>query len=120
MTELAVADYEASVAWYRDVVGLRVELADPAHGFALLRGPDGGRLAVKAGTPVPGGVKVHLEVADVGAELARIGADAVVTEGVKESAEGYRRAVVRDPDGYAVVLFAWTGRAGQTTEAGPG
>ena len=103
MTEISVANYDVSVAWYRDVLGLRVELADPANGFALLACEGGGRLALKAGTPTPGGVKLHYEVDDVSAELARLGS----TAPVKESDEGYRRAVVHDPDGYAVVLFAW-------------
>ena len=30
MAEIAVADIEASVAWYRDRLGLRVELVDAA------------------------------------------------------------------------------------------
>ena len=73
MTEISVANYAVSVAWYRDVLGLRVELADPANGFALLACEGGGRLALKAGTPTPGGVKLHYEVDDVSAELARLG-----------------------------------------------
>lgn len=106
MTELAVADFAASLAWYRDRLGLRVLLLDGPNGFALLQGPDGGRLALKAGVPHPGGVTVHFEVADLGAELARLG---VPDAPVKASPEGYRRAILRDPDGYAVGLFAWAG-----------
>jgi catechol 2,3-dioxygenase-like lactoylglutathione lyase family enzyme len=104
MTEIAVADFEASVAWYRDRLGLRVELLDGANRFALLRGESGGRLALKAGTPTPGGVRLHFEVTNLDADLARFDA---VAEPPKASAEGYRRAVVHDPDGYAVGLFEW-------------
>jgi catechol 2,3-dioxygenase-like lactoylglutathione lyase family enzyme len=106
MTELAVSDLAAALAWYRDRLGLRPLLVDRANAFALLQGPNGGRLALKAGVPHPGGVTVHFEVADLGAELARLG---VPDAPVKDSPEGYRSAVLRDPDGYAVGLFAWTG-----------
>lgn len=104
MTELAVGDFAASVSWYRDRFGLRVVLLDAANQFALLQGGDGGRLALKVGTPAPGGVTLHFEVADLTAELARLGA---AETSVRESPEGYREAFLRDPDGYAVGLFEW-------------
>jgi catechol 2,3-dioxygenase-like lactoylglutathione lyase family enzyme len=108
MAELAVSDFAASVAWYRDVLGLRVLVADVANAFALLQGESGGRVALKGGRPVPGGVTLHFEVGDLDAELARLSAAGVQTESPpKESPEGYREAFVRDPDGYAVGLFEW-------------
>ncbi len=94
MLELAVADPAASAAWYADRLGLRVTLRDPATGFTLLEAP-GGRLALKPGTPTPGGVKLHFEVDDLPADA-------------EASPEGYRKVTLRDPDGYAVVLFAFT------------
>jgi catechol 2,3-dioxygenase-like lactoylglutathione lyase family enzyme len=103
MAELAVRDLAASLHFYRDRLGLPVELLDEANGFALLHA--GGRLALKHGTP-GGGVTVHLEVADLGAEVTRLGESA----DIKASPEGYRRAVLRDPDGYRVVLFEWSAR----------
>jgi catechol 2,3-dioxygenase-like lactoylglutathione lyase family enzyme len=107
MTELAVSDFAAAAAWYRDRLGLRVLLVDEVNRFVLLQGADGGRLALKAGVPRPGGVTLHFEVADLAAELARLGAaDTVVTD----SAEGYREAFLSDPDGYAVGLFEWVRR----------
>jgi catechol 2,3-dioxygenase-like lactoylglutathione lyase family enzyme len=105
MTELVVSDFAAAVAWYRDRLGLRLLLLDGPNRFALLQGADSGRLALKAGVPRPGGVALHFEVADLAAELARLGAADLV---VKESAEGYREAFLTDPDGYAVGLFEWT------------
>lgn len=74
MTELVVSDLAASLTWYRDRLGLRVLHLDEPNGFALLRGGDGGRLALKAGVPQPGGARLHFEVADLGTELARLGA----------------------------------------------
>lgn len=103
MTELAVRDIAVSLAWYRDRLGLRVVLLDAPNGFALLEG-QGGRLALKAGTPVPGGVTLHVEVADLAAGLDRLG---LADTPVKTSDEGYREAFVADPDGYAVGLFEW-------------
>lgn len=102
MTELAVADLDASLRFYRDRLGLPVERLDAANGFALLHA--GSRLALKQGTP-GGGTTIHLEVEGLDAELRRLGeaADA------KSSGEGYRRAKLRDPDGYTVVLFEWVG-----------
>lgn len=105
MTELAVADLAAALGWYRDRLRLPVTLLDEPNRFALLAG----RLALKEGTPSPGGVILHFRVDDLDAELARLAAAGVVPDGpVKASAEGYRRAFVRDPDGYRVGLFAWT------------
>jgi catechol 2,3-dioxygenase-like lactoylglutathione lyase family enzyme len=104
MTEIAVADFDASLAWYRDRLGLQVEHLDAANRFVLLRAEGGGRLALKAGTPSPDGVILHFEVRNLDAELVRFDA---ITEPLKASDEGYRRAVVRDPDGYVVGLFEW-------------
>lgn len=106
MAELAVSDFAASLAWYGDRLGLRVVLLDGPNRFALLQGQgvDGCRLALKAGSPRPGGVALHFEVADLPAELARLG---VPGADVEHSPEGYRLARLRDPDGYAVGLFEW-------------
>lgn len=114
MTVLVVSDFPAALRWYRDVLGLSHQLLDEAGGFALLQGHDpsvGGRLGLKAGTPVPGGVRLNFEVPDLHAELARLAAIGVVPGGsVTVSDEGYRSAAFRDPDGYAVVLFEWSKR----------
>ena len=108
MTELTVSDPVASAAWYRDHFGFAVTLTDAANGFVLLTHPGGGRLALKGGTPVAAGVKLHLEVTDLGGHVARLRDLGVVAEGdVKASDEGYRRARYADPDGVAVVLFEW-------------
>lgn len=107
MTELAVADFAAAVGWYRDVIGLTLDFRDDATAFALFSGG----IALKRGVPVPGGVKLHFRVPDLDAELARLAAAGVEPESpAKASPEGYRRAIFRDPDGYAVVLFEWLTR----------
>lgn len=101
MTELAVADFAASLAWYRDVLGLRVKHLDSANQFVLF---DGG-VALKAGAPMPGGMTLHFNVSGLDAELARLG---FASSSAVESTEGYREAFVADPDGYRVGLFEWT------------
>lgn len=111
MVELTVADVARSAAWYRDVCGLTVELADEPNGFTLLAacGDAGTRLALKQGTPPnTGGVRLHFLVADLTADLARLTALGIHPESaLKTSPEGYRRAAFRDPDGHAVTLFEW-------------
>ena len=60
------------------------------------------------GGPVAAGVKLHLCVADLDAEVERLRGIGVVPDGaVKASGEGYRRARFADPDGVPVVLFEW-------------
>ncbi|MBN9518153.1 VOC family protein [bacterium] len=110
MVELAVTDVVASRRWYESALGLAVTLEDPTTGFVLLEDRRGGRVALKPGTPVPGGVVLHFEVPDVEAALVERGlaADGPVTASV----EGYHEAFVRDPDGYRVSLFAWDRRTG--------
>ena len=94
MTEIVVRNVAASAAWYERSLGMTVARVDGAR-FILLEAL-GGRLALKQGEPQPAGVKLHFE-----ADALPPGAD------VKASDEGYRRIVLADPDGYAVVVFAW-------------
>jgi predicted enzyme related to lactoylglutathione lyase len=103
MTELVVSDFVASLAWYRGVLGLQVRHLDAANRFVLF---DGG-VALKGGIPTPGGVTLHFNVPDLGAELARLAAVGVAASPVEESTEGYREAFVADPDGYRIGLFEW-------------
>ena len=109
MTELTVRDASASAQWYVDALGFVVELRDAANGFVLLAHPGGGKLALKGGSPVAAGVKLHLEVTDLDAHVSRLLEIGVPMVGeFKVSDEGYRRARYRDPDGVGVVLFEWS------------
>jgi catechol 2,3-dioxygenase-like lactoylglutathione lyase family enzyme len=114
MVELTVADVARSVAWYRDVLGLTVELTDEPNGFVLFTRKAASGLAIKRGTPpVAGGVRLHFLVSDLTAELARLAALGIHPESdLKTSPEGYRRAAFRDPDGYAITLFEWISAGG--------
>src|SRR5688572_6862688 len=109
LVQLAVADWPTSLAWYRDRLGLTVVLMDEPNRYALLAaGP--ARIALKAGTPVPGTTRVVFHVRSVGAELTRLASAGIQPTGqVTESPEGYRVARFTDPDGHRLELFEWTG-----------
>ncbi|HZT82942.1 MAG TPA: VOC family protein [Gemmataceae bacterium] len=108
--ELTVADWPRAVAWYRDVLGLEVLLRVEADRFALLRA-GGGRVALKEGQPQPGTTMLAFEVEDLAAEAGRLAALGVAVESpVTDSPEGYRRVLLRDPDGHRLCLFDWEAR----------
>jgi catechol 2,3-dioxygenase-like lactoylglutathione lyase family enzyme len=104
--ELRVRDWNASLAWYRDVLGLELLLCVDADAFALFAaGP--ARLAIKRGA-AGGGVLLAFEVDDLDAWLDRLAGQGVRPQGpVKVSSEGYRRTLVLDPDGHELSLFEW-------------
>lgn len=111
LVELTVADWPAAVAWYQDTLGLPVLLMAEMDHFALLQAGNG-RVALKAGRPEPGTTLLTFEVDNLVAELERLAARGLVPEApLKTSPEGYRRAIIRDPDGYRICLFDWEGRS---------
>ena len=102
--ELSVRDWDASVAWYRGTLGLRLIMT--AGSFALFDA-GGGRIALKAGRPAPGGVLLALEVDDLAGWGGTLGP--CVQGPIKASEEGFcARARLLDPDGYEIDLFEWT------------
>jgi predicted enzyme related to lactoylglutathione lyase len=108
LVELTVADWPLSLGWYRDRLGLPVVLIDTPNEYALLQA-GGVRLALKAGRPDPGSVRLTFDVADLDSELERLAANGILPDGpCKSSPEGYRRALLRDPDGYRLCLFEWS------------
>jgi catechol 2,3-dioxygenase-like lactoylglutathione lyase family enzyme len=117
---LATADMDTSLAFYRRL-GLDVpaDVGDEPHVEATL--PGGSRLmwdthASLRGfdpdfTPSPGGASLAFLCADA-AEVDRVHDDLVGAGGHSEKTPwdapwGQRYAVVNDPDGYQVDLFAW-------------
>jgi catechol 2,3-dioxygenase-like lactoylglutathione lyase family enzyme len=107
LVELPVADIEASLAWYRDRLGLPVILTDAANKYALLAaGP--ARIALKQRIDKASGAVVTFRVEDLDAELARLARHDITPERpIRVSAEGYRSARMHDPDGNALDLFEW-------------
>lgn len=101
-------DMEASVRFYRDVLGL------PARGFGprfawLDAGPV--RLGLHAGGQDrhSSGVNLHFAVPDLGTALAVLAARGAHFEGEPtEEPWGARTARTRDPDGNEVEIIQWT------------
>ena len=109
LVELTVENWPASLAWYRDRLGLAVDLLDEPNRYALLvAGP--ARIALKAGVPSPGTSKLVFLVASLDPVVDRLAGHGVVPAGpIRVSTEGYRSARFADPDGHRVELFEWTG-----------
>lgn len=115
--ELIVRDLDAAVDWYREVIGLREVMRDEARAFALLSA-GGAKLALKRGAPSTSSVLLAFEVADLDAWVRDIASKGVVLEDTpKASREGYRRARLRDADGYEVSVFEWDRKRRDGTDA---
>lgn len=110
MTEVRVADWSLTVAWYVDVLGFGIEVLDLDHKFALLIA-GGARLALRQGAAsegAPSGVRLHFVVRDLSAAHARlVGLGIVVTEPADHPREPYREVRLHDPAGTPITLFAW-------------
>ena len=101
---LRPVDYERSVAFYRDVVGLHI-YREWVSGTVFFLG--GGLLELsRSGGPVTEDkLSLWLQVRDVDAEFARLAAAGVtVVEAPVLEPWGLREARVRDPDGLLLIL----------------
>lgn len=107
--ELRTARWGDLVAWYRDVLGLRVLVRVVDDAYALLEAGDT-RLAI-LGRPEPGAASrrwsLGFEVTDLDAAHDRLTAAGVAAAPPVAHAEGFREMVVADPDGNRVRLFSW-------------
>ena len=98
-------DYERSVAFYRDVVGLHI-YREWGTGTVFLLG--GGLLELsRSAGPVPDDkISLWLQVRDVDAEFGRLAAAGATTvEAPVNEPWGLREARLRDPDGLMLVLI---------------
>ena len=116
-----VDDVEAAVAWYTEHLGFSViskfapAFADVKSGSLrlLLSGP-----ASSAGRPMPDGERpgpggwnrIHLIVADLGAEVARLRAANVRFRNDIVTGPGGKQVLIVDPSGNFVELFQPAGR----------
>ena len=97
-------DYPASVAFYRDVVGLHI-YREWATGTVFFLGGGLLELSRSAGLVTEDKISLWLQVRDVDAEFARLEAAGVtVVEAPVEQPWGLREARLRDPDGLMLVL----------------
>ena len=106
--ELRTAAWAELVAWYRDVLGLKVLVRVVDDGYALLAAGDT-RLAIlarPAAGPASSRWSLGFEVTDLDAVHARLAAHGS-TAAPTVHPEGFRELVVTDPDGNRIRLFAW-------------
>ena len=101
-----VDDWDASLAFYRDVVGLKPLFTEP--GFALFAVGDSGRIALHARDAHEHAhhqTHVSLEVTDIDATLAQmVAAGARVVEPVEREEFG-AIASIADPSGNVIGLY---------------
>ena len=97
-------NYEHSVAFYRDVLGLHV-FREWVTGTVFFLGGGLLELSRSAGPVTDDKFSLWLQVRDVDAEFARLAAAGVATvEGPVDEPWGLREARVRDPDGLMLIL----------------
>ena len=97
-------DYERSVAFYRDVLGLHI-YREWATGTVFFLGGGLLELSRSAGPVTDDKFSLWLQVRDVDAEFARLAAAGVtVVEAPVNEPWGLREARLRDPDGLMLVL----------------
>jgi catechol 2,3-dioxygenase-like lactoylglutathione lyase family enzyme len=97
-------DYERSVAFYRDVLGLLI-YREWGSGTVFFLGGGLLELSRSAGPVTDDKLSFWLQVRDVDAEFARLAAAGVeVVESPVDEPWGLREARLRDPDGLMLVL----------------
>jgi catechol 2,3-dioxygenase-like lactoylglutathione lyase family enzyme len=104
------SDFAAGLAWYRDVLGLRVyrEYGTGGRVSGVVFFLGGGFLELVSGSsPVAGaGAALWLQVHDVDAEAERLAAAGVtVLSGPVDEPWGLRECWVADPDGVRIALI---------------
>jgi catechol 2,3-dioxygenase-like lactoylglutathione lyase family enzyme len=107
---LRPSDFAAGLAWYRDVLGLRVyrEYGTGGRVTGVVFFLGGGFLELVSGrSPVAGGsAALWLQVPDVDAEHARLAAAGVeVLSAPVDEPWGLRECWVADPDGVRIALI---------------
>jgi predicted enzyme related to lactoylglutathione lyase len=98
-------NYTRSVAFYGEVLGLRV-FREWATGTVFFLGGGFLELSRSAGPVADDKVSLWLQVPDVDAEFTRLSAAGVeVVEAPVDEPWGLREARVRDPDGFMLVII---------------
>lgn len=107
--ELRSRQWDVLVAWYRNVLGLRVLVRVVEDGYALFEAGDT-RLAILA-RDVPGEASgrwsLGFEVHDLSSQLERLHEGGHPVDGPKQHPEGFRELITFDPDGNKIRIFSW-------------
>jgi predicted enzyme related to lactoylglutathione lyase len=107
--ELRTAQWETSVRWYREALGLRVMVRVVDDGYALLEAGETRLALIARRTPGPASSRWSLgfevdNLEQVTERLVRFGSRVSSPE---RDLEGFRAVVTHDPDGNTVRLFCW-------------
>ncbi len=107
--ELRTAQWEASVRWYREALGLRVMVRVVEDGYALLEAGETRLALISRHNPGQPSSRWSLgfEVDNLDAAVERLTRAGSRVSQPKSDPEGFREVVTFDPDGNAVRLFAW-------------
>lgn len=117
IVELRVREWERTVDWYEQTLGLRVVHREAHHRYAWFEFPDGGCNLALFGTSATaegvGNCVPNIRVENLNtavAELTRRGVTFV--QGIKdgEDNENYRTAILLDCEGNEIELYEWTSR----------
>jgi catechol 2,3-dioxygenase-like lactoylglutathione lyase family enzyme len=107
--ELRTSNWEASVEWYRNILGLRVLVRVTDDGYALLDAGDT-RVALLA-REMPGEptrrISLAFEVPDLSAVAERLKRLDPTFSAPKTDSESLREINTTDPDGNRLRLFSW-------------
>lgn len=111
------ADFDASLAFYRDVLGWSVTESwggqGAPRGAALSGGGTKlviGERAAQGGAGLGAVPRVHLDIHDLEARFARLPKGTHVVRPPEDTAWGTRWFVVRDPDGNLIAFEQFHGR----------
>ncbi|MDP3855288.1 VOC family protein [Phenylobacterium sp.] len=112
-----VADVDAAVAFYRDLLGFKIDM-QAGPGFAMLsRGPlrlllnrpgagGAGQSMPSGEAPAPGGWnRIQLEVGDLNAEVDRLKAAGGRFRNEIVQGNGGKQILIEDPSGNPIELF---------------
>lgn len=116
--ELRTADWRRLLAWYREVLGLRVLVRVEDDRYALLAAGPAKIAIVEARreelTPAVVSIdRLIFDTDDFDAAVLRLERFAGRPPAVSTEAEGFRQCATTDPDGRGVRLVAWPDRPGR-------
>ena len=108
-------DYERTVAFYRDQLGLPVVSSWDDHGRGTILAAGDGQIEIfghdgDGSPPRVHGARIAWEVADVDAEIDRLRSRGVpVVSEPADQSWGHRNAGIEDPDGLPITLYTVIG-----------
>ena len=111
--ELRTAQWENSVRWYREALGLRVMVRVVEEGYALLAAGET-RLALISRRNSGQSSKrwsLGFEIDDLDGAVERLKRFGSKVSTPERDPEGFRAVVTYDPDGNTIRLFSWPEQA---------